>query len=139
MQFRLKITFVKGCHNVAADALSRVFDDMPEEHRKEFLPQQDEREDFVVSVTETDSSGPSLKEDNVKGEDSEVRLYPFEWNEGIEVVGDGTQLNPQSSVFVPRENTIGQTIMTDGYITPSNRSKLRSSGRMRQLVTIHVR
>jgi len=117
MQFRLKITFVKRCHNVAADALSRVFDDMPEEHRKEFLSQQDEREDVVVSVTETDSLGPSLIEDNVKGEDREVRLYPFEWNGGIEDIGDGMQLNPQAPVFVSRENTIGQTIMTDGYIT----------------------
>ena len=108
MQFRLKITFVKGCHNVAADALSGVFDDMPEEHRKVFLPQQDEREDFVVSVTETDSLGPSLTKDNVKGEDGEVRLYPFEWNDGTEAVGESTQLNPQAQVFVPRNDTIDQ-------------------------------
>jgi len=108
MQFKLKITFVKGCHNVAADALSRVFDDMPEEHRKAFLPQQDEREDFVVSVTETDSLGPSLTKDNVKGDDGEVRLYSFEWNDGTEAVGENTQLNPQAQVFVPRNDTIDQ-------------------------------
>ena len=81
---------------------------MPEEHRRAFLPQQDEREDFVVSVTETDSLGPSLIKDNVKGEDGEVRFYPFEWNDGAEAVKESTQLNPQAQVFVPRNDPIDQ-------------------------------
>jgi len=33
MQFRLNLKYVKGCHNSNADALSRIFEDMPQEKK----------------------------------------------------------------------------------------------------------
>jgi len=60
MQFRLTIKFIRECKNYSADALSRIFEDMSEEQKKEFLPAPDSQE-FIVAVS-----------DNIKKE-----YYPY--------------------------------------------------------------
>ena len=50
MQFNLNLNFVKGCKNYSADALSRIFQDLPEDDRVKLVPKQTQDE-FVLSVT----------------------------------------------------------------------------------------
>ena len=53
MQFKLTVKFIPGCRNVCADALSRAFEDMTDEDKREFLPKlSDEKEDFILSVSD---------------------------------------------------------------------------------------
>ena len=52
MQFRLKVKYLHGCHNASADCLSRLFTDMPPEDQKIFLPDLNDKDDFIVSVTD---------------------------------------------------------------------------------------
>jgi len=49
-QFDITIKYIKGQNNMAADCLSRVFDDMSEETRLQFSPQVDEGEDFLIAI-----------------------------------------------------------------------------------------
>ena len=48
MQFRLKVKYLHGCHNASADCLSRLFTDMSPEDQKEFLPDLNDKDDFIV-------------------------------------------------------------------------------------------
>ena len=49
MQFRLTIKYIRGCKNYSADTLSRIFEDMNEEQKKEFLPAPN-LDEFIVAV-----------------------------------------------------------------------------------------
>ena len=56
MQFKLTLKYIPECRNICADTLSRAFDDMSEEDKREFMPtSSDEKEDFILSVS--DNSG----------------------------------------------------------------------------------
>jgi len=64
MQFRLKVKYLHGCHNASADCLSRLFTDMPPEDQKEFLPDLNNKDDFIVYVTDVvGTEATVLKED----------------------------------------------------------------------------
>ena len=52
----LDIRYVPGVRNMPADTLSRIFCDMSEERRAEFMPTPNPYDDFVVAVTD-DNSG----------------------------------------------------------------------------------
>ena len=54
MQFRLTIRYIRGCKNYTADALSRIFEDMTEEQKREFLPAPNQ-EEFNVTVNDSPS------------------------------------------------------------------------------------
>ena len=81
MQFRLRIKYIRGCNNASADYLSRMYQDMTEEDRAQFLPEQAEQDDFVVPI-------------------SECRLT----NEIEESSYQISSLNPQAAEFSPAEN-----------------------------------
>jgi len=49
-QFNLNIKFIRGVHNLAADALSRAFENMTEEEREIFQPKSS-NEDFIFQCT----------------------------------------------------------------------------------------
>jgi len=64
MQFRLKVKYLHGCHNASADCLSRLLTDMPPEDQKEFLPDLNDKDDVIVSVTDVvEAEATVLKED----------------------------------------------------------------------------
>ena len=50
MQFNLSVKFVKGCHNYAANALSRMFEDMTAEQKLEFAQECNSKEECIVAV-----------------------------------------------------------------------------------------
>ena len=53
MQFKLTVKFIPGCRNVCADTLSRTFEDMSDDDKREFLPKlSDAKEDFILSVSD---------------------------------------------------------------------------------------
>ena len=53
MQFKLTVKFIPGCRNVCADTLSRALEDMSDDDKREFLRKlSDEKEDFILSVTD---------------------------------------------------------------------------------------
>ena len=72
MQFRLKVKYLHGCHNASADCLSRLFTDMSPEDQKEFLPDVNDKDDFIVSVTDVvGTEATVLKEDTDEAVESD--------------------------------------------------------------------
>ena len=74
MQFRLKVKYLHGCHNASADCLSRLFTDMSPEDQKEFLPDLNDKDDFIVSVTDVVGT-----EAIVPKEDTEEAVEKGDW------------------------------------------------------------
>ena len=60
MQFNLSVKFVKGCHNYAADALSRMFEDMTAEQKLEFAQECNSKEEFIVAVDDDVESSQKI-------------------------------------------------------------------------------
>ena len=101
MQFRLRIKYIRGCNNASADYLSRMYQDMSEEDRAQFLPEQAEQDDFIVPI-------------------SEYRLT----NEIDESSHHISSLNPHAEEFSPAENQLCITSQESDH-TP-NTSYLRT-------------
>ena len=74
MQFRLKVKYLHGCHNASADCLSRLFTDMSPEDQKEFSPDLNDKDDFIVSVTDVVGT-----EAIVPKEDTEEAVEKGDW------------------------------------------------------------
>jgi len=53
MQFRLTVRYVRGSKNYTADALSRIFEDMTDVQKQEFLPAPSS-EEFIVATRTSD-------------------------------------------------------------------------------------
>jgi len=51
MQFQLVLKYVKGVHNITADTLSRMYQDLPEGERVKCIPEPSQ-DDFIVSVSD---------------------------------------------------------------------------------------
>ena len=65
MQFNLCVKFVRGCHNYAADCLSRIFEDMTAEQKLEFAQDCDSKEEFIVAVDYSPESNQRIDEPEV--------------------------------------------------------------------------
>jgi len=61
-QFQITVKFVRGCHNVSAYCLSRIFSEMSEAARAEFTPTVQEKDDFVVAVQQQEQAAPLIEE-----------------------------------------------------------------------------
>jgi len=61
-QFQITVKFVRGCHNVSADCLSRIFSKMSEAARADFTPTVQEKDDFVVAVQQQELAVPLIEE-----------------------------------------------------------------------------
>ena len=61
-QFQITVKFVRGCHTVSADCLSRIFSEMSEAARAEFTPTAQLKDDFVVCVQQQERAAPLIEE-----------------------------------------------------------------------------
>ena len=61
MQFRLTIKYIRGSKNLTADALSRIFEDMTEQERQEYVPAPT-NDEFVVAVHHNEQDALELTE-----------------------------------------------------------------------------
>ena len=68
LQFRLAIKYVKGAFNYTADALSRLYQDLPESERTAAVPEPTQ-DDFIVAIT------PSSDVDNQGAKQSTVATH----------------------------------------------------------------
>jgi len=61
-QFQITVKFVRGCHNVSADCLSRIFSEMSDASRAEFTPTAQLKDDFVVTMQQEEQAAPLIEE-----------------------------------------------------------------------------
>jgi len=61
-QFQITVKFVRVCHNVSADCLSRIFSEMSDASRAEFMPTTQLKDDFVVTVQQEEQAAPLIEE-----------------------------------------------------------------------------
>ena len=80
-QFKLNVRYIKGINNKAADALSRIFEDMSEDERSIYLPDQSSKDDFVVAIDQQSE----IKDADNTTENSETNetktIAEFIWTE----------------------------------------------------------
>jgi len=92
MQFRLKVKYIKGCQNSNAVRLSRIFEDMTDLQKVEFSPKNEDKEDFVVTIT---SQQENNKENTLMCYSLSPLSHQMETDEGL-------SLDPDTPCFVPK-------------------------------------
>ena len=121
MQFRLKVKYLHGCHNASADCLSRSFTDMPPEDQKEFLPDLNDKDDFIVSVTDVVGT-----EATVLNEDTEETVEKGDWvdyavtadsESRIENLEDTEDMMGSQDVSLTMSQALGADPVTVGSVT----------------------
>ena len=60
-KFQITVKFVRGCHNVSADCLCRIFSEMSEAAKAEFMPTVEVKDDFVVTVQQQEQTAPLIE------------------------------------------------------------------------------
>jgi len=103
-QFQITVKFVRGCHNVSADCLSRIFSEMSQAARAEFMPTAQPKDDFVVSVQKEEQEEETVPVDG-RSRDS-WHAYQLSY-ESLEIGETGTstscsRLDPNATPYSPR-------------------------------------
>ena len=76
-QYNLNVKFIRGVHNLAADALSRAFENMTEEEKEIFKPQIT-MEDFIFQCSEGPDDSVNVVRKRKAGDDPRATSVPLQ-------------------------------------------------------------
>jgi len=108
-KFQITVKFVRGCHNVSADCLSRIFSEMSKAARAEFTPTAQVKDDFVVCVQQQEQAAPLIEEtvpvDGRSRDPWQAYELCHESREIPEMSTNTSILDPNATPYSPRHLT----------------------------------